>query len=364
MHKIIQGIRYTSGDKVCCTFDSGLQVIGTLHIETGPDRTWICHDDPNKNGSESPNKWGHRFSWYFNYLDGRYTDEVTGIRPFNSDLKYKDPVVQEELSRFLGMQGNQHDLWLVARACLKPFEDYDRYELSDKPGFIRLSGKTKTEKGLFEKNCEIKLSRFISKMSEALAKAGAPTGIDDKFVERVHNNLVAFQSGEYLKVEYLTGRAIEEGYTKDKYSESATGTLHKSCMTDKLDCIGIYTGNKSVSLAVIRSDVGIEARCLVWSFDGKRYYDRIYYTFEWVATALEKKLVADGCKRLQSCRAVKSVKLERHEFDKYPYLDTFKFLSPSEGRLYFSKNWQLLPPGKYRVLTHADGSYVEHTISS
>jgi len=360
----IFGKEVRTGMVVSCLFKDGTTVLGKLYID-GDGQMWICHNDPCKDGSPAPSRLGFRFSWTFRYDTDhkRYTDDVTNVLPVIEGITFKkDVTIGESLSQFLDFQVGHTDLWMCLNAAVKPFEDYNSYELSETPGFIRISGKVQTEKGLFDKSCEVKLARFISKVSESLAKKDIKTGIDDKSLERLSNNLVAFKSGDYLKLEYLEGEDIINGYMKDKYSHSATGTIHKSCMTDKLESLVLYTKNKKVKLAVLRSDNGIEARCLVWSSGGRKYYDRIYYTHEWVSTILENKLVADGVKKLASCRTLKSVKLQNHTFDQYPYLDSFKFLDPKEGVLYFGKDTSMIPPGKYWVLTHTDGSYSEHTI--
>jgi hypothetical protein len=360
----IFGEKVKTGMTVQCTFTCGTTVMGKLYIDQD-DQMWICHNEPNKDGSQAPSRLGFRFSWTFRYDPdtNRFTDDIRTIAPVVDGLTFKkDVCVDDTLSQFIEMQGNQSDLWMCMNAAIKPFEDYNSYKLSETAGFIRISGKVQTEKGLFDKSCEVKLARFISKSAESLVKKGVKVGIDDKALERISNNLVAFKSGDYLKMEYLEGEDIIKGYMKTNYSNSATGTIHKSCMTDKLDNLELYTKNRKVKLAVLRSDNGIEARCLVWSSGGKKYYDRIYHTLEWVVPILEKKLVADGVKKLTSCRTVKSVKLENHDLDHYPYLDSFKFLDPKEGVLYFARESSMIPSGQYWVLTHTDGTYSEHTI--
>lgn len=362
----IRGKVYTDGGPVVCRFDDGMLVVGHVHFCPDSDRMWLCHDIRQRDGNPSPDRLGHRYSWSFGYdsFSDEFTDQITGMWPINGEYAQKQSCLSNELRCFLATQPIGNELMAFFSISMKPFEAFSEFGLSEKPGNIVMSGTVTTPKGVFRKMCEIRLSRYVARMSESLGKAGIDLGVKDKHVEELHNSLVAYQSGEYFEMEYLSGKDIKQAYKVKNYSKGTIGTIHKSCMNGKGSMLDLYTKNPSVvRLAVLRSEHGIEARCLVWNSGGKQYFDRVYYTHEWAKNILEDKLRAEGCKSIQLSRTLKHVELEVSDFEEYPYVDSFRFLSQSDGRLYFlpveSCAGDLgLPAGKYRRLCHTDGSYM------
>lgn len=349
---------------VVCRFTDGSVVSGHLHIKSVEvPRFFLCHDSPIKDGAASPCKWGHRFSWTFKYLKelDRFTDDIVELSPgVDPRVPIKSDVdVSLGLLRFCQHVSTEIDLVTMFSVACKPFDALNKYELSEKAGFIKISGEVKTMNGTFPKSVEIKLARFVKGVANFLAQAGLDFVSDDAAVEKLHNSLVSFQTGSMFRLEILSGEDILIGYDSKNYSRSAIGTLHKSCMNDKADYLGLYTNNPCVSLAVLRSDAGIEARCLVWTAeDGTTMYDRVYYSHEWMQPIMVEKMVGLGhtCARARvDSGQVCSVKFTHHRFQEYPYLDTFRFLNMAEGRAYGAPDICVLPKAKYIVLATAHG---------
>jgi hypothetical protein len=370
----IRGFEYANGASVLCRWDTGVLTPGHIYfsirdgVHQGIVRSlgsiWLCHDDRRYDGNTSPDMLGHDYSWHFCYNSSteELTDQVRDIWPLADGIQPKNPSVSEKLRCFLASHPLRNQVMLCMSISAKPFDVFTEFDLSDTPGNIKMSGSVTTPKGVFPKDCDIRLGRFFARMSESLKKAGMPVRVTDRQVEDMHNSLVAFQSGDYYKAEYLSGGDIKEAYKVKNYSKGSIGTLHKSCMNGKGSLLKLYTKNPSaVRLAVLRSEHGIEARCLVWRSGGKQYYDRIYFTHDWVRKILEDKLVSDGCKSIHLARTIKHVDLEVSLFDEYPFVDSFKYLDQENARLYFVKDESLagklgLPAGVYKRLTHTDGS--------
>lgn len=369
MKIVIRGVEYVAGQPINCYFVRGINITGTLHIAPS-GRFYICHNDhTHYHGSVSPVLYGHSFSWVFRYDSESdcFTEDVVSIMPCNDSPHIKEAVLCGELEKFFQtLKDNMLYYLYLMRVAVKPFECYNNYTISKKPGYIVMSGNVKTQNGLQEKKVEIKLSRFIKKVDSAIKEAGVHNpGLTDSDIEKVYNKYVAFQNGESFKFEILKGKDILKAYDSTKYS-SIRGVLHKSCMSDKFHLLSLYTDNKEVSLATLSTDGSYVARCLIWEIDGKYYFDRIYYSIDWIEKTLQKKLEDLGYINLKTYFEVNmdnpfiSIKLANTEFEKYPYLDSFRCLS--NGTLYY-KNEKFsvssLPSGKYKVLVATNGSYEE-----
>ncbi len=156
-----------------------------------------------------------------------------------------------------------------------------------------------------------------------------------------------FESFESIdKIELVDGEKIRECYLEDNYDANAyEGTLGNSTMRYKKSqpYLDIYVENPEVcKLLVLRSDAGkVRARALVWTLvDGSRYLDRISYInendqsllFEW-----SKKNDVDNNYGVEFNQFMEGnlgeVKLKKHVFDYYPYMDTFKYLDYKRGIL-------------------------------
>lgn len=358
----IGNFTFYPGQAISCNIE-GDYTEGRIHIEG--DRLWICHDNRQHDGDESPDRWGHSFSWTFRVLvSSRLSDGVSDLTPLYDDVLFKefniDSKLKDNLSKFL----KTRTIHLLFYSNVKPFEIYTSAQLSDNTGFITLLGASKRPDGTeCAKKTEIKFSRFCKKVSDAVSKlSGNKIFQDDQEIEKVYNNFVAIQEGSFYKLEIVSGEDINRGYTGDNYASQSVGTLYKSCMTDKFDLLNIYTKNPNqVQLAILSSPNGIEARCIIWSTSkSEKIFDRVYYTHEWC-----EKILADKLKEMSylcvneelSKRYFIDVVLENYEFEKYPYIDNFKFRMDGSNRLHAIDSTSRLEKGRYHIYTATNGSY-------
>ena len=355
----INGTPFTSGMFVSCQFNDNVCLEGTLHVESYP-RMYFCHDHPlHRHGAPSPKMWGHRYSWAFDYdLDsGTFDEGVVSVTPMLRDMK--EITVSGRLAQFMSLVKSPLNLTTLLSAKVKPYDSMVDFDLSEKAGFIVARGQVTTANGTYPKAIEVRLSRLIRHISDRLAKDFSDRWhLDDRTVESIHNQLVTFQSGGLLTLEVLSGDRILEGYDSSNYSQSG-GTLHKSCMNNKAGFLSLYTRNPQVSLAVLRSPRGIEARCLLWRTDSGLYADRAYYTNDWIESAMYDRVAKLGYTPIRDAEFNKknpyvSVSLTHFDLETYPYLDNFFYLS-EDGRLYAAPERHLLPLGSFKVLRTTQG---------
>jgi hypothetical protein len=352
----IDGHIYSPGDLIMCSLKHKV-VFGALHIENGS--LWICHNDSEFDGSPSPNRWGFRHSWVFSHIgQNLFSCDVKSIRPLSESITLKsDVTLSTELQHFIQLIENK-DIGLLFHLKIKPYDMYNQYELSAKPGYIKMKGTVKTIVGFQKKSVEIKFSRFLKAVSSAV-------GIDslkltDAAIEKAHNLCIAFKQNSVFEFGFWKGKDIEKGYDNDNYSTSGNSTLHKSCMTNKFKYLKLYKKNEDVvQLAYLKSGSGLEARCLVWKIDEQFYYDRIYYSNDWIFEVMRNKLEEAGYidiqKKLDESKVLE-IKIEEYSFDDYPYVDTFKYLSKRRKKLYAAVSKCFLSKGLYHTMINTDGS--------
>jgi len=366
---IVRGVVLSSGMSVRVTLQCGEKIEGILNVVRS-DRFYICHNNRGRAGSVSPELWGMKHSWVFNYnihCDA-FTEDVVSVEAMCPDSKKVH--VSSRLMvfiNFLNLDGLKFNPMVLFAAKVKQTEAYTHFDLCDRPGMITMSGKLITPNGEFDKKVDIKFSRFVRGVVSGLAGDDKQPNynLDDRDVERMYNSLVAYQSDSLFTMEMLSGESILQGYTKSMYANAPGSTLHKSCMTDKLGMLSLYVDNPQVRLAVLRSSRGIEARCLVWqSEDGTQYSDRRYYTQEWIGDVLARKLQDSGMRAVadmsvDNARPYIAIKLDSTDYEKYPYVDNFRYLDHRNGILYATYGEEdKLPIRSYRVLANTDGSYI------
>lgn len=130
--------------------------------------------------------------------------------------------------------------------------------------------------------------------------------------------------GEY-EIKIVSGKEIEQYYNTDKIIYKST--LGNSCMNDKPDLFfNIYTMNESVVELVVLLDYEgfLNARALLWKTKHGTFLDRIYYSSEVFLYKLKEWAKENGHKT--SLATDSYIKLENSTFEKYPYLDTFRYL--------------------------------------
>lgn len=163
----------------------------------------------------------------------------------------------------------------------------------------------------------------------------------------------------FLKFDVVKGDDISYWYNYKHY-ESMDSTLGSSCMAEvDADFFDIYVENPNqCQLVILYSDEGrlvdgkwksdkIKGRALLWKTDqGDMFMDRIYYTEDSLVPLFKQYAERNGwwCKKGQnsdssftaekgpeSKRPKWSVKLDKIDFEKYPYLDTLTYANFDEN---------------------------------
>jgi hypothetical protein len=173
----------------------------------------------------------------------------------------------------------------------------------------------------------------------------------------------------------VTGEEIRKWY-KYETNASSSGTLGSSCMKHDFcqPFLNIYTENSCVSMLIMLNNDGmLLGRALLWDFDSHKIMDRIYtisdeeYQFyfkqwatennyfyktqqNWYNTLFFEKI---GEKK-QEMKL--EVALSSFKFNKYPYMDTFKFINISNGKLF---NYIPDDLSFIKTLCSSDGSIYE-----
>ncbi len=342
------------------------------------DRIYFCHNYPRKHGNRSPDLLGYDGSWVFKYDTeaGIFTEDVECIIPFIEGIEMHSIIIDHKLKcalQFFDTEEKQMiELLLLLKT--KPIEKYNQITLSEKPGFVRLTGKTnylKSESEFVTKriSVEIKLSRLLRKCSNELQESGQEAAkayfISDATIEKINNKLVSFQSGDFIKHEFLSGEAFLEAYNSSNYAQGS-GSLRKSCMNDKPDLLQLYVLNPNqVSVAVFKVEDKIVGRSIIWTIGDKKYFDRIYYSQDWIEPHISKTLLDLGYSSIrdqfdnENTETFFSVELEKLP-QLFPYLDTFYFLcfdSPLCRPTLFAGDFDNFPDGSYYRLLNTDGTW-------
>lgn len=171
-----------------------------------------------------------------------------------------------------------------------------------------------------------------------------------------------------ITIKIVEGKDITFWYSEKNYSSQTTttgrGHLSRSCMKDELckDFFSIYEMNpKQVKLVIHLDDEGkLLTRALLWDMGGKHYLDRVYFTYEEDMALVRRWVEKEHLKKslhvlsLQDKIILDNSQNQDGSFDKYPYMDTFKFYYPEEKKL------QIKDPGKeigWLILQSTSGGY-------
>jgi hypothetical protein len=201
-------------------------------------------------------------------------------------------------------------------------------------------------------------------------------GISNQDVETFSNLYRAESNKPKFTLKVVSGNDIQYYYHGSKHA-SDNGSLGVSCMRyDRCQkYFGLYTKNsdKISMLVMLDSDDMVMARALLWDFDGHKIMDRIYSINDEQLPFYLKKWAEDNGyyyrtqqnwfnslffngngekkKRLEL-----KVKLNRCDFEYYPYLDTFRFINFETGEL-----TNYLPSGRnFSTLCSSDGDTFRH----
>lgn len=201
------------------------------------------------------------------------------------------------------------------------------------------------------KDSEMSVGRFVRAFLKKV-----DVKFDDKDIEKFVNEyktIMRIKRDSFKNFEEVSGNDIKKYYLYTNYANRNNGTLGKSCMKH-VKCqrfLDIYTKNpKQVSMIILKETGNdlICGRALLWTNrKGDRFMDRIYTNdtsreIEFIEYAIfngfyykEKQNYDIGT--LVFNKVVKKgyfkVYLDDKNFDKYPYMDTLKFLYLSEGSL-------------------------------
>lgn len=182
-----------------------------------------------------------------------------------------------------------------------------------------------------------------------------------------------FRQGDAGEVIYVRGHWIAELYHEKNYA-SLSGTLGNSCMryerTNKY--LDIYIKNPSVcKLAVLLNKEGkLQGRALVWTVEGKDYYDRIYYTSDLIQDRMKAFFLTEG---IETCFPgypnFNLIKIDEDtnnpdfnqrvilSHDYYPYMDSLRFMCTTKGLI--TNNENLVDSSDHIILNDTGGQF-EH----
>ncbi len=204
----------------------------------------------------------------------------------------------------------------------------------------------------------IKVGRFIKKF---LSKSAfSEFGISDSEVEKFVNSFKSYFNSNIGDLKIVEGSDIQKYYLEENYFKPdgyKYGSLWNSCMRqkDRNKFLKLYSSNDSIKMVVMFAEDGtVRSRALLWenvcehnSDKTFKFMDRVYsiydhdvdtfkmwakengYISKWEQSAKSETLFdIDG----EPARLKLFVTLENSEFSYYPYLDTFKYFSPSRNR--------------------------------
>ncbi len=211
---------------------------------------------------------------------------------------------------------------------------------------------------------EIKIGRFTKRI---LDKSGIK--VSDKEIEEFVNQFrsrIEIEKDVFRLFEIVKGEDIRRWYHEDRYVSEAGGTLNGSCMKYP-KCqkfFSIYVENpEQVSMIILKNEPGsievidentgetkivveetkIRGRAILWKdIKGRTFMDRVYFTKEsdvelfkqyaiingWLYK--EKQENSESTTILLNGEAIEGkiiVKLDKNNFDYYPYMDTMKYYS-------------------------------------
>lgn len=195
-----------------------------------------------------------------------------------------------------------------------------------------------------------------------------------KDVENFNRLYKSVVSTSNYKFEVVEGPDIKKYYHIDSYKQESH-SLGNSCMKYE-SCqryFGIYIDNPEVvkMLVMLDDDERLMGRALLWNFDDHKVMDRIYtinddelpyhfkkwavqngYIYKYEQKWNNTLFFEMGGKKIEKKL---SIQLKNWKHDKYPYLDTFKFMDIKKGVLY-----NYIPEdGLLKTISAPDGGYYD-----
>lgn len=318
-----KGVEFRPGSRIKVKIN-GQEIDGKLQFEEidGILFYFVCHNEISQSGRYTENRFGYQYSWAFKKdYDGSLTDSVV-ILDIEGVEYLKDKFeVSVKLQNFF--TGKKIDILTLENKQI--FPEYNKFEVSENKGMIKL---TNIEKN---RTTDLKLGRFLNSLSKQVVdKLNLEPLFDNKTIEKIHNDYLSYQTGDYIKVEYLMGKDILEGYKKDNY-HIIKSSLGSSCMTDKLDYLNLYTNNPDkVQMISIKTFGKVVGRALLWTTDcGKKLMDKMYICDEWVGSKFDEirsENNYDTWSDYGNSDNILSISVNTDGIERWPYLDTFQFL--------------------------------------
>ena len=219
-----------------------------------------------------------------------------------------------------------------------------------------------------EQRSEITIGKFTNKIYQNDKKT-----ITSKELENFVNLYKSFYDLEkeaFSRFEVVSGEEIKKWYLYENY-EDQRGQLGSSCMRHK-GCqtyFNIYIQNPEVvSLVILKSDkddTKITGRSLLWtSTQGNKIMDRIYYINDSDRHLFEKFAKENGWKSKDEMNwrelEENTIQLKKWNFDEYPYMDTYSYLSKEKGIL--SADEDLWPEQGYIRLQSTGGQFEDDDV--
>lgn len=251
--------------------------------------------------------------------------------------------------------------------------------------------KDDSDLGIYKKSRnQIKIGKLVNKLF--------PSKFTDKEIEEFVNKFKAKIENQGEKFKIVEGDDISFWYNSDNYKEKS-GSLGSSCMASKKNIFQLYTMNPEVCrLVILLEDEELIGRALLWkinSFDKgfekddgegfskdfkpEYFMDRQYtikdsdvnkfrnYAKEngWAYKSnnnhhsLENVTFLTDEKRVNMTVTLKPYSGDsEYDYNKYPYLDTFRRYDPGTGYLYNDNNDDSDYAGNY-ILDSTEGRYTE-----
>lgn len=324
---------YKSGDSIIFSINDsiirGKLIISKDNIESSSYLSaHVCHNNEQYDGSAASDKLGYKYSWSFSICK---TDadifEGSDVRIMSHDIIGEDKEnyeISDELSHFLSTQELEVISLFFERENI--FPKYNKIEISEKSGYVKL---TDTIKDRF---VDIKFGRFLTSLNKEIEIIN----YTNKDIENFYNNFLVFQKNSYIEVVELKGEDLLDAYRLENYLHTKS-SLAGSCMTNKTNNLKLYTSNPEIiSLLVIKTFDKIAGRCLIWNTSDGKMMDKRYTCSDWVNSKFDRIMKEKGYICTSSldnypiCKKI-NIKLNNYEFEKYPYLDTFKFFDKNTG---------------------------------
>ncbi len=204
---------------------------------------------------------------------------------------------------------------------------------------------------------EIGIGRWLRRIIFDVYKSSA----SDTDIEKFVNQYKAAFDGDDTSFEVVKGEDIRKWYLESNY-EIIRGQLGNSCMRYSRcqSYFDIYVKNPEVcSLLIMRSDSNTEkiiGRSLLWQLkDGNKFQDRIYTIKDSDKELFSEWADKNGYETYDSFYKTMYVQLGNHDYEKYPYMDTFVCYNPTTKIL--SSDESFWPDNGYYLLQDTSGGY-------